>query len=625
MRISPKILSRTTAFIHDLLTIPAAWFGAYFFRFNFEGIPEPFLGKAIAILPLLLILQGSVYWYFGLYRGIWRYASVPDLIRITQSVITGVALSTIAIFLLTRLESIPRSVFVLYAILLLLLLGGPRFIYRFYKDHRMFAVTGQKVLVVGAGAAGEMLVRDLLRDSSHAYTPVAIVDDDRKKQGKDIHGVTVAGTINEIQNVIDKYEADTVIIAVPSASSSDMRRIVELCELSNITLRTLPRMEDLLSGRVGLQQIRSIAIDDLLGRDPVRLDWEAINQGLTGKRILISGAGGSIGSELCRQIAHLVPAELLLLEHSEFNLFTIEQELIKYFPGVLIRPCLIDVTDEVAVTRLFEKCRPDVVFHAAAYKHVPLLQHQIREAAFNNIMGTRVIANAAATAEVDSFVLISTDKAVNPTNVMGVTKRVAEIYCQNMNNNSATRFITVRFGNVLGSAGSVVPIFKQQIEMGGPVTVTHPDITRYFMTIPEACQLIMQSVVIGDGGEIYVLDMGEPIKITYLAEQMIRLSGFEPGVDIEINYTGLRPGEKMYEELFHESENLKHTRHEKILLSRHRAVVWDDLDDKIKTLGQACMTYDITEIRAILGMFVPEWHETTTDVKSRVIQRADNA
>jgi len=624
MRISPKILSRTTAFLHDLLTIPIAWFGAYFFRFNFEGIPESYLGRAVAILPLLLILQGGVYWYFGLYRGIWRYASVPDLIRITKAVITGVALSTIIIFLLTRLESIPRSVFVLYPILLLLLLGGPRFIYRFYKDHRMFAATGQKVLVVGAGAAGEMLIRDLLRDSSHAYTPVAIVDDDRKKLGKDIHGVTVAGSTDEIQDIVDKYEVDTIIIAVPSASSSIMRRIVEQCELTNIKLRTLPRMEDLLTGRVGLQQIRGIAIDDLLGRDPVRLDWKAINLGLTGKRILISGAGGSIGSELCRQIARLAPTELLLLEHSEFNLFTIEQELINRFPGLKIRTRLIDVTDEVAVTRLFEKYHPDVVFHAAAYKHVPLLQHQIREAAFNNIMGTRVIANAASIAEVGSFVLISTDKAVNPTNVMGVTKRVAEIYCQNMDSTSSTRFITVRFGNVLGSAGSVVPIFRQQIEAGGPVTVTHPDITRYFMTIPEACQLIMQSAVVGEGGEIYVLDMGEPIKITYLAEQMIRLSGFEPGIDIEISYTGLRPGEKMYEELFHESEDLKHTRHDKILLSRHRAVVWDDLDDKIEQIGKACQVYDEPGIRAIIRKLVPEWHEKSGDAEPRALQRDDH-
>lgn len=625
MRISPRILSRTTAFIHDLLTIPIAWFGAYFFRFNFEGIPAPFLGKAFAILPLLLVLQGSVNWYFGLYRGIWRYASVPDLIRISKAVVTGVALSAIAIFLLTRLDLMPRSVFVLYAILLLLLLGGPRFIYRFYKDHRMFTATGQKVLVVGAGAAGEMLIRDLLRDSNHAYTPVAIVDDDRKKLGKDIHGVTVAGSTEEIQDIVDKYEVDTIIIAVPSVNSSDMRRIVERCEHSSAVLRTLPRMQDLLTGRVGIQQIRSIAIDDLLGRDPVQLDWKAINLGLTGKCILISGAGGSIGSELCRQIARLAPKELVVLDHSEFNLFSIEQELLNVFPNVKIRPCLIDVTDEVAITRLFENYRPSIVFHAAAYKHVPLLQNQMREAAFNNIMGTRVIANAASETNVDSFVLISTDKAVNPTNVMGVTKRIAEIYCQNMNTVSSTRFITVRFGNVLGSAGSVVPIFKQQIEAGGPVTVTHPDITRYFMTIPEACQLIMQSAVIGEGGEIYVLDMGEPIKITYLAEQMIRLSGYEPGIDIEISYTGLRPGEKMYEELFHESEDLKYTRHDKILLSKHRAVVWDDFDDKIECINLACKTYDEAGIRSMLRKLVPEWHEKSIDVEPQVLQRDDQA
>ncbi len=625
MRISSKIRSRTTAFLHDLITIPIAWFGAYFFRFNLEGIPDPYFGMAITILPLLLVIQGSVYWYFGLYRGIWRYASIPDLIRITKAVITGVALSAITIFLLTRLESIPRSVFILYAILLMLLLGGPRLIYRFYKDHRMFAVTGQKVLVIGGGAAGEMLVRDLLRDSTHAYTPVAIVDDDRKKQGKDIHGVPVAGSVNEIDRIVDKFEADTIIIAIPTASTAEMRRIIEACEKTSLSLRTLPRMEDLLTGRIGIQQLRDIAIDDLLGRDPVQLDWEAIKNGLTGRCILISGAGGSIGSELCRQIARLQPAALVLLDNSEFNLFTIEQELISHFPDVKIRSCLVDVTDAVAVNRLMHDYEPKTVFHAAAYKHVPLLQHQIREAAFNNIIGTKVIANAAASAGVDSFVLISTDKAVNPTNVMGVSKRVSEIYCQNMNNASSTSFITVRFGNVLGSAGSVVPIFRQQIEAGGPVTVTHPDITRYFMTIPEACQLIMQSAVIGEGGEIYVLDMGEPVKISYLAEQMIRLSGFEPGADIKISYTGLRPGEKMYEELFHEAEDLQHTCHDKILLSKHRAVIWDDLDTKIDHIDQACKNYDEHEIRTVLHMLVPEWHEASEKTESGVIRKAEHA
>jgi FlaA1/EpsC-like NDP-sugar epimerase len=398
-----------------------------------------------------------------------------------------------------------------------------------------------------------------------------------------------------------------------------MRRLVGLCERTGVPFRTLPPMDRLMSGQVTLNQLREVSIDDLLGREPIALDWQAIASGLKGNRVLVSGAGGSIGSELCRQIARLEPSHLILLDSSEFNLYAIEMELLKSFPKLQISRYLNDVVDRAAIEKIFQRSRPEVIFHAAAYKHVPMLEDQIREAARNNILGTRVMAEVADRYGSESFVMISTDKAVNPANVMGTSKRAAEIFCQNLNQRSQTRFVTVRFGNVLGSTGSVVPLFKQQIEAGGPVTVTHREITRYFMTIPEACQLILQASVMGDGGEIFVLDMGEPVKIAYLAEQMIRLSGKLPGEDVDIVFTGLRPGEKLYEELFHEKEALQSTPHEKILLARHREFDWERLTEILDGMVIACNRYDEEEIRGQLNELVPEWsgygaerHQTVT-------------
>jgi FlaA1/EpsC-like NDP-sugar epimerase len=387
-----------------------------------------------------------------------------------------------------------------------------------------------------------------------------------------------------------------------------------------------------MSGQVTLNQLREVSIDDLLGREPVALDWQAIESELRGKKVLVTGAGGSIGSELCRQIARLQPALLILLDSGEFNLYSIEMELSKNFSRLRISRCLNDVADRPAIEKVFAEFRPEVVFHAAAYKHVPMLEDQVREAARNNVLGTRIMAEVADSFGCEAFVMISTDKAVNPANVMGTSKRAAEVFCQNLNKRSQTRFVTVRFGNVLGSAGSVVPLFKQQIESGGPVTVTHREITRYFMTIPEACQLILQASVMGDGGEIFVLDMGEPIKIAYLAEQMIRLSGKVPGEDIDIAYTGLRPGEKLYEELFHEKEALESTHHEKILLARHREFDWQRLTEILDGMVIACNSCDEPEIRGFLRELVPEWsggeaerHEMVTppgkDAASPIVEK----
>jgi FlaA1/EpsC-like NDP-sugar epimerase len=598
--------SRGAAFAHDMTMTPLAWLVAYWLRFNLGAIPEPYFTQAWVGLLVIIPLQALVLWYFGLYRGVWRFASMPDLMRILKAVAVGVVLSMTMLFVVTRLHGVPRSVPLLFALLLVVMLSGPRFVYRWVKDHRFQYRPGQRVLIVGAGRAGEMLVRDLLRDPKHVYEPVAFVDDDRAKWGREVHGVRVAGGGEALPRLVADYAIDLIMLAVPSARGADMRRLVEASEATGLPFRTVPSLGDLTSGQVRVSELREVSIEDLLGREPVSLDWDGIRAGLTSRTILVTGAGGSIGSELCRQIARLEPARLVLLEQGEFNLYSIEMELRHALPGLPLEVHLGDVGDAVAVAWLFARYRPQVVFHAAAYKHVPMLEHQVREAVRNNVLGTRVVAEAADRFGAAQFVLISTDKAVNPANVMGASKRVAELFCQNLNARSATRFITVRFGNVLGSAGSVVPLFRRQIERGGPVTVTHPEMTRYFMTIPEASQLIMQAAVLGAGGEIFVLDMGEPIKIRYLAEQMIRLAGRVPGDDVEIRYTGLRPGEKLFEELFHDQEALAGTAHDKILLARHRAVAWPELVATLDEMAVACARYDEAALSAALQRLVPE-------------------
>jgi FlaA1/EpsC-like NDP-sugar epimerase len=601
-----RLRNRYTVFLHDLLMVPLSWFGAYWLRFNLDGFPREYWQQALTMLPVVLAVQGSVFWYFGLYRGVWRFASMPDLVRILKATLIGVAITAVTIFLFTRLQGVPRSVFVLNVFMLVALLGTPRFIYRWVKDRQLYDNEAKNVLIVGAGQAGEMLVRDLLRDSLHAYRPVAFVDDDSTKQGKDVHGIRVVGTCKVIPEIASNLAAQLILIALPSANSRQMQRVVELCEATGLPFRVLPHMKDLVTGQVSLKELREVRIEDLLGRESVLLDWSSITRGAQNNTILVTGGGGSIGSELCRQVARLKPAHLVVFEQSEYNLYSIELELRQNFPGLRLTALLGDVCDPVAVEQMLNTNRPAVILHTAAFKHVPMLERQLRAAVMNNVLGTRNLAALADRYGCATFVMISTDKAVNPANIMGMTKRVAEIYCQNLSTRSSTHYITVRFGNVLGSAGSVIPLFQKQIEEGGPVTVTHPEITRYFMTIPEAAQLILQAGSMGKGGEIFVLDMGEPVKITYLAEQLIRLSGKKPGEDIEIVYTGLRPGEKLYEELFHESEKLAGTSHPKILLANSRRVDFAQLEQTLDKLTFACGKDDVREIHALLSELVPE-------------------
>jgi len=601
------ISNRSKVILHDSLAISLAWFVSVFARFNFEMPSPTYFDAALTAFPAVVLMQTVIARFFGLYKGLWRFASLPDLWNIIRAAALGSVSIALALFVYNRLDGIPRSILILYPVFLIFLLGGPRLAYRVMKDHSLSLRNisgGQRVIVVGAGTGGEMLVRDMLRDGS--YVPVGLVDDDPALLKARIHGVPVLGAIVHLPSIARRYTVDSLIIAVPTASNAQMQEIVEICERTGLPFRTLPRIQDIVSGRVGLQEIRDVSIDDLLGRDKVELDWQSIQSALVGQIVLITGGGGSIGSELCRQLARLGASRVIVFDHSEFNLYKIDRELREQFPHLALHSVIGDVCDRRALDDLFQEFSPRLVFHAAAYKHVPILETQARAAVRNNIVGTNEIIQAAERHDCDSVVFISSDKAVRPSSVMGATKRFAELMCESKNEESKTRYITVRFGNVLGSAGSVVPLFNRQIRTGGPVTVTHPEATRYFMTIPEACQLILQASASGKGGEIFVLEMGESINIAYLAEQMIRLSGREPGEDIAIAFTGLRPGEKLHEELFHAAENLTATAHDKLMLASHSKIDKRRIAALFEEFKAACNEGDQESIRQLLVEAVPE-------------------
>ena len=598
---------RLAVVLHDLGMVWIAWIATNALRYSFEP-SAPALAWFTPETVIAVVVQGLVLWWTGLYKGLWRFASLPDLWNIVRAGLIGAVAIAVALFLYNRLATVPRGVLVTYPILLVVLLGAPRLIYRYWKDSRFDLMRSQplqRVLVLGAGRAGEALLRDLARENR--YRPVGLLDDNANLRGAKVHNVPVLGVLDRLPELAEETAAEMLLIAMPSATNAQMRRVVELCEKTGVQFRTMPRLQDVVSGRMGFSDLKEVAIEDLLGREPVQLDWTAIRTGLAGQRVVVTGGGGSIGAELCRQVARLGAESLTILELSEFNLYRIEQELRREFPDMLIDAVLGDCGDAAVCERVFTRSRPQVVFHAAAYKHVPLLQTQLREGFRNNVLGTQVVAQAADKHGVGCFILISTDKAVNPTSVMGACKRVAEIFCQNFAAKSSTRFITVRFGNVLDSAGSVVPLFREQIRSGGPVTVTHPEITRYFMTIPEACQLILQAAVLGEGGEIFVLDMGEPVKIQYLAEQMIRLANKAPGRDISIVYSGLRPGEKLFEELFHPQESYQDTRHAKIFLAQPRSMSWELLNAQLRNGAQGVRDYDEDVLRRCMSSLLPEF------------------
>lgn len=603
-----KLRNRLFVLSFDIFMIPVAWALAYLLRYNLGYLPSKELLSALKVFPLVFIVQVFLYWYFKLYRGLWRFASTPDLIRIIKTVGLCCITLIISMFFFTRIESIPRSIFPLYGLILISLLSGGRLFYRYAKDKKIYNNKNKQVVIVGAGSAGEMLVRDLLRSSNHDYQPIAFIDDSKNKLGKEIHGIRVLGTTADLPKILKTEKIDLVIIAIPSATSLQMRHIVDVCNHVGVAFQTIPSLSELASGHITVNSLREVAIEDLLGREEVEIDWNEINSAISGHSILVTGGGGSIGSELCRQIASLKPATLVVIENSEYNLYKLDQELRKKFPTLNLQLKLVNVTDALALTEIFNKFKPEIVFHAAAYKHVPILEDQVFVALNNNVIGTKTVAETASKNDVKKFILISTDKAVKPANVMGASKRLAELVCQSLNQNSKTQFLIVRFGNVLGSSGSVVPLFKKQLAQGGPITVTDPEVTRFFMTIPEACRLILQANVLSHGGEIFVLDMGEPIKINYLAEQLIRLSGKEPGTDIKIVYNGLRPGEKIYEELFYQHEEIVRTKHRKIMQAKVRGCNDEFLSD-LKNL-ESLLIHSRNELQFynLLKKMIPEFN-----------------
>ena len=568
MILNPRTL---TIIVHDIVVAALAWLGGYWLRFNLT-LPLEYSASAWATLFWVVPLQAVVFWRFGLYRGIWRFASLPDLKRIVLAVGVAALLIPVVLILFRVGSVVPRSVLILDPLLLLILMGASRLGYRAWKEHRLASVlrfNSKPVIVAGAGSAADFLLRELARNPA-GYHVVGLLDDSREKKGRLVQGIPVVGALDDVVACARKMDVADVVLALPSAAHEVRKRITEQCTEHGLKVMTIPSLEDLVAGRVSVSSLRRIELDDLLGRDPVQLDDSGLHQLLTDQVVMVTGAGGSIGSELCRQIARFAPARLVLFEQSELALYAMEQELPQAFPSLPIVPVIGDVKNAVWVRRVMEAHRPAIVFHAAAYKHVPLMENgNCWEAVRNNVLGTQVVAAAAQDAGVGKFVMISTDKAVNPTNVMGATKRLAEMSCQAMQKPDGTRYVSVRFGNVLGSSGSVIPKFQQQIEAGGPVTVTDPEITRYFMSIPEAAQLVLQAGLMGQGGEIFVLDMGEPVKIADLARLMIRLSEADES-RIRIEYTGLRPGEKLYEELLADDESTLPTPHPKLRIARAR-------------------------------------------------------
>ena len=562
----PRDKRSFAAFGHDVVAALAAWCGAFWLRFNLE-VPEFFVSSMLHTLGPVVVLQAAIFLGLGLYRGIWRYASMPDLSLILFAASLG-TMTISMIVLIFRIPDVPRSVLLLYPLLLVLIMGGSRLAYRAWKERAGNAAVAdgaKPVLVLGAGDAASDLLKHLARSTQ--WRVVGLLDDSAAKQRRQIHGVTVLGPLASLGSHALQRGARHAIIAMPGSNHSARRHAAALCAAAGVQALTVPSFEDIASGKVTVSQIRSIELDDLLGRDPVRLDSSGLTGWLQGRTVLVTGAGGSIGAELCRQIARFGPAMLVMVEHNEFALYRIAEEFLADNPSLRHAAVIADVKNEVRLQQVFRHFRPAVVFHAAAYKHVPLMEGlNAWEAVQNNVAGTLTAARTAAAAGVDKFVLISTDKAVNPTNVMGATKRLAELVCLNVPA-GATRFVTVRFGNVLGSAGSVIPKFREQIAKGGPITVTHPEIQRFFMSIPEAAQLVLQAGLMGQGREIFVLDMGEPVRIVDLAQDLIRLSGFSEQ-EIRIEFTGLRPGEKLYEELLADDELTLPTPHPKLRIAQ---------------------------------------------------------
>jgi O-antigen biosynthesis protein WbqV len=625
------------AFVHEVTMAAVSLPAALYLRVG-DGVvfynPQNILFSA----SVFTVIAAVSFWFFGLYRGIWRYASLNDLTRIAKAVTVAIGVLFLVLFLTARLDWLPRSTPIIQWFLLMALLGGSRLIYRITKDktsaremlrqgtHRL------PVLLIGAGDEAEAFIRETRRSANTPFDVVGIVSLTDSRVGRNMHGVDVLATVDRLEEILGKLANSKrglprrLVLTGDALRHEDITKWVEIAEQRGITLARLPKLNDLREGLADPLQIRPVAIEDLLGRPQARLDRDKVRQMIAGHRVLVTGAGGSIGSELVRQIAAYGPESLTLLDAGEYNLYAIDMEMAEKYPDLPRESILGDVRDRTRIDQVFAKQKPEIVFHAAAYKHVPLVEHNPNEGILTNTLGTRNVAEACRAAGVGTMVLISTDKAVNPANVMGASKRLAECYCQALETLPAdqrgpTRFVTVRFGNVLGSTGSVVPLFRRQLEAGGPLTVTHEGITRYFMTIAEAVELVLQAAELGkhgvtDGGKIFVLDMGRPVKIIDLARQMILLSGLRPGKDIDIKVTGLRPGEKLYEELFHDGEPPEPTETDGVMLAAPRVVDYALIKQVFDELGESAARRDTHKTLELMGRLVPEFQPPEIGVKS---------
>ena len=621
-------------FIADVLLMPLAAVISFLLRLDIAGLKFYYPRTILIFAALAAVVKPVIFYLFGLYRRFWRYASTSELVDIALATLAGTAVVTLLMYspvtLIWDFRPLPRSIPFIDLLVSLPLVGGTRFAVRLATD-RSFARLWRnnhteserdhlrRVLVMGAGSAGAMIVREMQANPGLGLEPVGLLDDNRAKVGMTIHGVVVQGTREDIPRLYREEKIDEVIIAMPTAPGQAIRDVVTICQQAGVAYKTMPGMYELISGQVSVKQVRDVRIEDLLRREPVHMDGAEAGRYLTDAVVLVTGAGGSIGAELCRQIASYHPRQLLLLGHGENSIYRILLELQDRFSHLDVQPFIADVRDRERLMTVLSHYCPDVIFHTAAHKHVPLMERNVAEAVMNNVFGTRNLLQVAERHDVSQFVFISTDKAVNPVNVMGATKRLSELLVQDVARRTGRAYVAVRFGNVLGSRGSVIPLFQHQIAAGGPVTVTHPDMRRYFMTIPEAVQLVIQAAALGQGDEIFVLDMGEQVRVVDLATELIHLSGLEPGRDIEIVFTGPRPGEKLSEALFAEDEEPRPTRHEKILVA-YGNNTWDSqaLSHHLQELEVLARGRDAALIRDKLRDIVPEYSPVACAGEERV-------
>ena len=599
--------------LFQLFTVIAAYIAAFGIRFDFR-IPHDQIEIFYKTLPFLIISRMTAYYYYKITPGSWRYASMRDLMDITKAILAGSVIFLALIALIYRVKDFPRSVFILEMLFSMMLLGGTKFIFRYFHEYRGVKIhykATKHVLIAGAGKAGVLILNEIRTNPNLGFHVVGFVDDDQYKKGSNIQGVQVLGTTEDIPKLVKKYAVDEIIIVIPSSGYKDIVRILEIARSTNVKTKALPGLGNLiLDDHTFVNQLKDVSCEDLLGRKAIKFsresDFKLLEKEIKGKAVFVTGAGGSIGSELCRQIVQFNPRLLIMYERYENSLYYLEIELRREFPGQKFLPVIGDILNSEKISEILKVNNVDLIYHSAAYKHVPMMEREPLEAVRNNVIGTRIVAKFAIENNVEKFVFISTDKAVNPANIMGLTKRLAELIIHGLNGNS-TKFVSVRFGNVIGSNGSVIPLFKKQITEGGPVTVTHPEVTRYFMSIPEAVQLVLIAGSMGKENEIFLLDMGKPIKVVDLAKELIIRSGMEPGSDIDIVFTGLRAGEKLHEELYWQGEGIIPTENKKITMSRPNGADFKNITPKIKLLEEYVVKRDINETMRLLREIV---HET---------------